>query len=435
MSEHHAEIIIIKRKGGHEAGHHGGAWKIAFADFMTAMMAFFLVLWIINATDKDTKAVIARYFNPTKLENPARARKGVHGVDNSKIVSNDNSGEQTPDKLPPEAAAGKSEKTGEATGAGAGAPPSAGAPPKKDEKPKTPAAVAHPEAKDAVDVRPTMSETALFSDPYKALDKIAGGRSQDDATPPGPDTGDGELTRTAGGASVDAFRDPFKPIGPGAPNDPVTMDSDAAPAPNTEQRPDLVPQAGAPTPAAEAEPAKPPSPPPTAEASPAQQGPPQKSAAAALKSADMLKELRDKLGPLQSTNGGPQIEVETTKDGLLVSLTDKLNFSMFAVGSAEPRAEVIKAMDAIASVLKSSSDPLVVRGHTDARPYKGGTYDNWRLSSERAQMAYYMLTHAGVAEGRFERIEGHADHALRDPAHPTAAENRRIEILIREPKS
>src|SRR5471030_3080635 len=78
MSEH-PQIIIIKRRGGHEEEHHGGAWKIAFADFMTAMMAFFLVLWIINASDKDTKTVIARYFNPVKLENPAKAKKGVHG--------------------------------------------------------------------------------------------------------------------------------------------------------------------------------------------------------------------------------------------------------------------------------------------------------------------------------------------------------------------
>ena len=50
MDEKHPEIIIVKRHGGHEEEHHGGAWKIAFADFMTAMMAFFLVLWIINAT-------------------------------------------------------------------------------------------------------------------------------------------------------------------------------------------------------------------------------------------------------------------------------------------------------------------------------------------------------------------------------------------------
>src|SRR5579864_5774728 len=80
MTAPHPEIIIVKRHGPQEDGHHGGAWKIAFADFMTAMMAFFLVLWIISATDKNTKTLIARYFNPVKLEEPARAQKGIHGV-------------------------------------------------------------------------------------------------------------------------------------------------------------------------------------------------------------------------------------------------------------------------------------------------------------------------------------------------------------------
>jgi chemotaxis protein MotB len=69
----HPEIVIIKRRSTLEEGHHGGAWKIAFADFMTAMMAFFLVLWIISATDKNTKTLIARYFNPVKVEEPAKA--------------------------------------------------------------------------------------------------------------------------------------------------------------------------------------------------------------------------------------------------------------------------------------------------------------------------------------------------------------------------
>ena len=50
--EKHQEIIIIKRGGEGEHGHHGGAWKIAFADFMTAMMALFLVLWLINAANE-----------------------------------------------------------------------------------------------------------------------------------------------------------------------------------------------------------------------------------------------------------------------------------------------------------------------------------------------------------------------------------------------
>jgi chemotaxis protein MotB len=49
-------------------------------------------------------------------------------------------------------------------------------------------------------------------------------------------------------------------------------------------------------------------------------------------------------------------------------------------------------------------------------------------------MAYYMLLRGGLPEKRFERIEGYADHRLKDGAHPLAAENRRIEILVREAK-
>ena len=107
---------------------------------------------------------------------------------------------------------------------------------------------------------------------------------------------------------------------------------------------------------------------------------------------------------------------------------------MFAIGSAEPQARVVKMMDAIAASLRSLKGSIVVRGHTDGRPYRSQTYDNWRLSSARAQMAYYMLICGGLPEKRFERVEGYADHHLKDPSHPLAAENRRIEILVREAK-
>jgi chemotaxis protein MotB len=107
---------------------------------------------------------------------------------------------------------------------------------------------------------------------------------------------------------------------------------------------------------------------------------------------------------------------------------------MFPIGSAEPQPRVVRMMDAIAMSLETMGGDIVVRGHTDAHPYRSKTYDNWRLSSARAQMAYYMLNRGGIAEKRFERIEGFADHRLRDSAHPFPAENRRIEILLREAK-
>ncbi len=56
--------IIIKKKKIMAAGHHGGAWKVAYADFVTAMMAFFLLMWLLNATTEEQRQGIAAYFNP-----------------------------------------------------------------------------------------------------------------------------------------------------------------------------------------------------------------------------------------------------------------------------------------------------------------------------------------------------------------------------------
>jgi chemotaxis protein MotB len=57
--------IVIKREEVVEGGHHGGAWKVAYADFVTAMMAFFLLMWLLNATTSEQKRGLADYFSPT----------------------------------------------------------------------------------------------------------------------------------------------------------------------------------------------------------------------------------------------------------------------------------------------------------------------------------------------------------------------------------
>ena len=58
-------IIIIKKIDGDHAGAHGGAWKIALADMMTAMMAFFLLMWLLGATPEDQRKGVADYFQQT----------------------------------------------------------------------------------------------------------------------------------------------------------------------------------------------------------------------------------------------------------------------------------------------------------------------------------------------------------------------------------
>ena len=68
-------IIIIRKKAGH-GGHHGGAWKVAYADFVTAMMSLFIVLWLMSSTPKPVQEQIAGYFNDPK---GTAAKKGSEG--------------------------------------------------------------------------------------------------------------------------------------------------------------------------------------------------------------------------------------------------------------------------------------------------------------------------------------------------------------------
>ncbi len=79
MSNEEQPIIIKKVvKGGH-GGHHGGAWKVAYADFVTAMMAFFLLLWLLNVTTDEQKAGIADYFSPSTASVSTSGANGMLG--------------------------------------------------------------------------------------------------------------------------------------------------------------------------------------------------------------------------------------------------------------------------------------------------------------------------------------------------------------------
>ena len=72
--------IILKRiKKGGGGGHHGGAWKVAYADFVTAMMAFFLLMWLINTTSPEQKRGIADYFAPASVSETTSGSGGILG--------------------------------------------------------------------------------------------------------------------------------------------------------------------------------------------------------------------------------------------------------------------------------------------------------------------------------------------------------------------
>ena len=396
MADHRPEFIVVRRHREPGEGPHGGAWKIAFADFMTAMMAFFLVLWIINAKD-DPKKLLGRYF-AVRVEEPANAPKGVQETKSSVQETNG----QTPLETNGRETLGKpiirkGERSGDATlGDTSGS--------KREDLSQRGA----PEASEPAAHEPTMSESELFRDPYRTLDKIVSGEANPSMAP-GVDVGP-DSTRRAGLLTINAFSYPPEPVAP-------SIDDH-----DTPETGDLPTVASAPQQFVAAKhPAK-------DERSKISKGP------AADPAAQLLKELQDQLGAIGKSLPGPAIDVQSTDEGLLISLTDRINFSMFAVGSAEPSPAVVKAMESIGKVLRERPGSIVLLGHTDGRAYRSQTYDNWRLSSARAQMAYYMLTRAGVPEARFGRVVGYANRSLKDPAHPLAAENRRIEILLNAAK-
>lgn len=92
-----APIIVKKiKKGG--GGHHGGAWKVAYADFVTAMMAFFLLMWLLNVTTDEEKNAISNYFDPTHPK-VSQSESGSGGILGGLTVTFD--GAMTSDKAPP----------------------------------------------------------------------------------------------------------------------------------------------------------------------------------------------------------------------------------------------------------------------------------------------------------------------------------------------
>jgi len=386
------EIIIVRRRvGDGEEGHHGGAWKIAYADFVTAMMAFFLVLWILNSTNKETHTMVARYFNPVKMEDFTKKKKGIredHQGDNPGTDEGE-LGKQTPGDE------GKSE--GESK------------PQQKDSEKKS--------------AKAPISEETLFQNPYAALEQIAGKVAPSQVS---------AASARAGGAesgSLDAFRDPFKSAGGDQPDD----KGDAPQAPASGGDLALQGREGAP-PANGAAADKTDDGAGPAAASNA--APPNQNAAAqAQKEAARLQaefEAAIRSAGKSDGEGAPRLEVTPTREGLLISLTDGLNFGMFEVGSSQPNPKLVRIMDKIAQTLKKEPGGVVLRGYTDSRRYRSGGSDNWRLSASRAQMTLYMLLRGGLAETRVESIEGFADRRPKLADKPEAAENRRIEILLRK---
>lgn len=377
------EIIIVKRSGDGHDGHHGGGWKIAYADFMTAMMAFFLVMWLINAANEETKAAIASYFNPVQLTDEKPSEKGL------KEPAKDAQGEETQQRSKSDgeqAKSGGSAKTGDQLTATSG------------EETK-------------------YSDADFFENPYSVLSEIAkevGQQANISAKGEGGAAQSGPATGADGG---EAYRDPFDP-------DFWTKQVEVKDAGNAAESDVAAADAGKHPAAGEA--LK------TAEAAAKGEVPLEQEAEAK----EQQKEAEALKAEIEKAVGGEAgrllegLVVTPSEGGLLVTISEQTDAPMFAVGSAVPAKDLVLAMEKIGTLLAERQGAVAIRGHTDGRPFKDGTYDNWRLSAARAQSAYYMLVRGGLKEERVNQISGFADRRLQVPNDPYAAANRRIEILL-----
>jgi chemotaxis protein MotB len=427
-AHHPHEIIIVRHGGGdHEDGHHGGVWKIAFADFMTAMMCFFLVMWLINAANEQTKAAVASYFNPVKLIDRNSSRKGLEDVgDGPNAIGQET---DNPSTFRPKEKAGTE-------GSGQGGPRKI-----RDSQ----------ETKD----KEQYSDEHLFADPYAVLAEIAGETGVKQNISSKGDGGAQAAGPATGASGGESYRDPFQPdfwtkqveapietepslespAGSGVAQAAKAVRAQAADAqparPDTSAREDKsgkdAPEVKKAEEKAETKPGD------KAEAK-AQDEPKadQKDGAPSSKAVAEAKEIKRQIAQAMGTGDklGNGLDVVATDKGVTISVTDDFDFGMFEVGSALPRRELVLAMEKIGKVLAAQKGTITINGHTDARPFKSDAYDNWRLSTARAHSAYYMLVRAGLDENRVKEVAGFADRQLKVKDDPLNAANRRIEILL-----
>jgi chemotaxis protein MotB len=254
-----AERLIIKKvkkRGGHEP-HHGGAWKVAYADFVTAMMALFIVLWII-AHNQNIRSSVAQYFR-----DPGAVHQTAAGVLNG------------------------------------------------------------------------VNSVKPFSDPNSAAPAVQSQRPQ------GPQQSEVEKLRDEGEKLIKTIA--------------------------------AVPD---------------------------------------------LAKFKD------------QIQITVTREGLRIDLIEQSEGLFFDIGSARLKQDAVQLLKLMASRIGTFPNDVVIEGHTDSRPYTRTGYNNWDLSTDRANSARRVLEDGGIRDKQITGVNGYADRRLKNPTKPYDFSNRRVTILV-----
>lgn len=267
-------IIIKKIVKGH-GGHHGGAWKIAYADFVTAMMAFFLLMWLLNATTEDQRMGLADFFSPTP--GAMQSTTGGEGVASGQSVVTE--GVFTEDKA-------------------------------------SPGVMVMIDPVEAEEVTEEEAEEVIAEREEEQFEE-----------------------------AEDAIRE-------------------------------------------------------------------------AMEETPELKELANNL------------IIDQTPEGLRIQIVDQEGSAMFKRGSTSLTKKAKIIIEQVVKAIAAMTNKLTITGNTDASQFARYGYDNWDLSTDRANSSRRAMLRAGLDKKRIFRVTGRASEDLLDKEDPTATINRRISIVL-----
>ncbi len=333
----HTTIIRRIEDSSHDA-HHGGAWKVAYADFMTAMMAFFLLLWILSSSDEQKLKGIAEYFTDATqpggtgvLDGASIGPPGILNATNGVVLARGSEVDEQTQTLT--AKWEVRDVTGKADAAG-----------------------------------------------------IAGTDTQLDSV--GKDAGQ----------TVDAGHDGSL-VAMAQPDAQRSVKAEDAQGPKVLRGEDHS----------------------------------QDDLRFDQLEAELMQAMQDApdLRPLKKN-----IVFEKTDTGLRILIVDQEGQPMFALGQTDMLAATKKLMTTLGEALAELPNELVISGHTDAVPFtRTANYDNWDLSSDRANEARRILVRAGVDADRLRSVSGkaHTEPLVADA--PLDPSNRRISFLLQYQQS
>jgi chemotaxis protein MotB len=143
---------------------------------------------------------------------------------------------------------------------------------------------------------------------------------------------------------------------------------------------------------------------------------------------ELLKSLH-RLDPLDKLKN--QIEITITAEGLRIDLMESAKGTFFELGSAKPTEALKDVLQVLSQDLGQLPNRISIEGHTDSKPYAGdGSYDNWDLSSDRANEARRLMQHERLRQAQVSQVRGFSAQRLRLPGHPEDPSNRRISLIV-----